>query len=178
MWRDECEKRVSNQCYVPRIFFTPSTPCGFLSQNQCIAVNTFWWIYWPWNFLLVLQTHAVLAPWRCCTKEIYTLTTTSQRITSFNSSWTCHLAKFICCPWFLSWKKEGRTDLPRLIRPCGVLPSLLESPRTKAARAIPLRPLQGYAGLWVDIPPVWTASLGLGMVSGTSSKTVSCLVRS
>lgn len=73
LWKDECENRVSNQWCFPRISFTLSALCSFLSQSQCIVFNRFWWIYWPWNFLMVLQTHAVSVSWMCCTKEIQTL---------------------------------------------------------------------------------------------------------
>lgn len=125
IWRTGCGSRVNNSCCFPRIFFILLTLCDFLNQIQCIVFNAFWWIYWPWSFLMDLQPHAVLAPWRCCTKEIHALTTIPWRITSFNSSWTFCLAKFFCCTWFLPWKKEERTNLPIPSQSCRLLTSLL-----------------------------------------------------
>lgn len=93
-------------------------------------------------------------------------------ITSFNSSWTHNLAEFVCCSGLLSWKKEGRPDLPIMIWSCSLLSPHPESPLTKAARAVPLQPAWDYVAM-----SRLDSKSGIGNDLDTSSKRISWLVR-
>lgn len=143
-----------------------------LPQNILHALSTVW-LYKPkfalhltpigelinceifsWSSKPMQSWHPQGAVSRTCTL----VTTLPQRIPSFNSSWTHDLAEFVCCSWFLSWKKEGRPDLPILIWSCHPTLSHL-SPRGLQELSLCNQPETTW-----PCPLGWTVSLGLGMI--------------